>query len=113
MNTLWQDSRYGVRMLLKKPGFTLIVVLTLALGIGANTTIFSALEALILHPFSFPHQDRLVMVYQRKPETGVQRFSMSPGNLHDLQTQSQTVEQFVTMRVEDFDLTGVDSRNGF
>ena len=113
MQTLLQDLRYGVRMLMKKPGFTLIVVLTLALGIGANTTIFSTAESLILHPFSYANQDRLVMVYQRKPELNVQRFSMSPGNLHDLKTNSQTFEQFVTMHVEDFTLTGVDKPDQF
>ncbi len=73
MNSFWQDLRYGARMLMKKPSFTLIAVITLALGIGANTTIFSAAESLILHPFSFANQDRLVMVYQRKPELNVQR----------------------------------------
>ncbi len=113
MNNLWQDLRYGVRMLFKQPGFTLIAVLTLALGIGANTTIFSAAESLILHPFSFANQDRLVMVYQRKPELNVQRFSMSPGNLHDLKTNSQTMEQFVTMHLEEFTLTGVDKPEQF
>jgi hypothetical protein len=60
---MFQDVRFGMRMLLKHKGFTFIAVLTLALGIGANTTIFSAMEALILHPFSFPNQDRLVMIY--------------------------------------------------
>ncbi len=113
MQTLLQDLRYGVRMLMKKPGFTLIVIITLALGIGANTTIFSAAEALILHPFSYSNQDRLVMVYQRKPELKVDRFSMSPGNLQDLKTNSQTFEQFVTMRVEEFTLTGVDKPEHF
>ena len=100
-------------MLMKKPGFTLIAIITLALGIGANTTIFSAVEALILHPFSFANQDRLVMVYQRKPELKVDRFSMSPGNLHDLKTNSQTIEQFVTMQVDEFTLTDVDKPEHF
>src|ERR1700674_542947 len=63
MDAFLKDIRYGIRGLLKRPGFTSIAVLTLALGIGANTTIFSTVDALILHPFSFPNQDRLVVVW--------------------------------------------------
>ena len=68
-----QDFRYGVRMLLKQPGFTFVAVVTLALGIGANTTVFSAMESVILHPFSFPNQNRLVALYERKLDAGTPR----------------------------------------
>jgi putative ABC transport system permease protein len=106
---LWQDLRYGARMLLKNPGFTLIAVLTLALGIGANTTIFSAMESLILHPFSFPNQNRLVVIYERKLDAGIRRGEVTPGSLRDWREQSQTFEQFVSLSGGFFDLTGTDN----
>ena len=105
---MFQDLRFGVRMLLKHPGFTVVAVLTLALGIGTNTTIFSAMESVILHPFSFPNQDRLVVIYQRKLDAGINRYGVSPGDLHDWREHSQTFEQFVSLHGAAFDLTGTD-----
>ena len=103
-----QDLRFGARMLLKQPGFSLIAVLTLALGIGANTTIFSAIESVILHPFSFANQDRLLMIYQRKMDAGINREGVAPASLRDWREQSQTFEQFVSFNAGSFDLTGTD-----
>jgi putative ABC transport system permease protein len=103
-----QDLRFGARMLLKQPGFTLIAVLTLALGIGANTTIFSAIESVILHPFSFPNQNRLLMIYQRTMDAAINREGVAPGSLRDWREQSETFEQFISFSAGSFDLTGTD-----
>ena len=69
VDTFLQDVRYGVRMLRKSPGFTLAAVLTLALGMGANTTIFSTMDAMLLHPLNFPDLDRLVAVSETLPHS--------------------------------------------
>src|SRR5208283_273315 len=65
MSTLLQDLKFGLRMLAKNPGFTAVAVMTLALGIGANTAIFSAVNALLLNPFPFPEPDRIMDVDAR------------------------------------------------
>src|SRR5215475_7445224 len=76
---LLQDLRYGARTLMKKPGFTLIAVITVAAGIAANTTIFSLADALVLRPFNFPNQERLVMVWERgENEGGFDRGTVAP-----------------------------------
>src|SRR5262245_59512506 len=65
LEDLWQDLCYGARMLMKKPGFAFVAVITVAVGIAANTTIFSVADALILRSFRFPNQERLVMAWER------------------------------------------------
>src|SRR5262245_25966845 len=103
---MFQDLRYGARMLLKKPGFTLIAVLAIALGIGAVTTIFSAADATMLRPSSFPNQKRLAVLFERSPEMGITRASVSPGNVIALREQSQTLQEVIITRNRDYTLTG-------
>src|SRR5262245_14209336 len=64
MHAFWQDLRYGARMLWKQPGFTLIAVLTLSLGIGASTAIFSAVNPILFEPLPYPHADRLAVILE-------------------------------------------------
>ena len=105
MQPLWQDLRYGARMLLKRPGFTLIAVITLALGIGANTAIFSVVNGVLLRPLPFKEPDRLVMIREtwlpKFPE-----FSVSPGNFLDWKRQNTVFERLVAFRGASFNLIG-------
>ena len=85
MTSLLQDLRYGLRLLRKHPAFTLMVVVALALGIGANSAIFSVLNAVVLRPLPYPDPDRLIMV-------GYELHELSPGNYIDLKEQNQSFE---------------------
>ena len=108
MESLFQDLRYAVRMLRKSPGFTLVAAITLALGIGANTTIFSAMNAVVFQPFSFQNQDRLVMLWERQSEMGYARGSVAPGNFNDWREQGQTFDQIIAITQNYFDITEGD-----
>jgi putative ABC transport system permease protein len=92
MQTLLQDLRYGVRMLLKHPGFTLIAVCTLALGIGANTAIFSVVNAVLIRPLPFAEPERLVWLWGSTPN-GQRRAAVSPLDFTDYRAQNQSFEQ--------------------
>jgi len=101
---LWDDLRYAFRTLLQQPGVTLIVIVTMGLGIGVNTAIFSSLELLAFRPFDFPNQDRLIAVWERQRETGYARKSVAPGNFADWREQNQTFEELVAIKSSYFDL---------
>ncbi|HSB07966.1 MAG TPA: ABC transporter permease [Blastocatellia bacterium] len=106
MNKLWLDLRYGARMLLKKPAFTLIAVITLALGIGANTAIFSVVYAVLLRPLPYPEPDRLVMLWTRLEKIGLEQNWVSEPEVLDFREQSQLLEGFGVVSGTSFVLTG-------
>ena len=108
MDSLLRDLVLSARSFLKQPGFTLIAVLTLALGIAANTTIFSTLDALILHPFSFPNQERLLVLWEQNLAVGTRRGSVAPGNFTDWREQTRACEQIVAIDQMSFDLGGAN-----
>ncbi|HEV2342427.1 MAG TPA: ABC transporter permease [Candidatus Acidoferrales bacterium] len=92
LETLWQDVKYAVRMLRKAPGFTAVSVLTLALGIGANTAIFSIVNAVLLRPLPYPNPDRLIRVFFNEPGVGLRDVRFSKPELDDLLTRSGVFE---------------------
>src|ERR1043165_3303625 len=94
METLWQDLRYGIRMLTKRPGFTLVAIITLALGIGPNTAIFSVVNAVLLKPLPYKDPARLVSIESLGMQEGkYQSIPASPADFWDWKDQSKTFEQ--------------------
>jgi putative ABC transport system permease protein len=106
MRTLFQDLRYGARTLWKRPGFTLVAVLTLALGIGANTAIFSVVNAVLLKPLPYRDPARLVQVWEHKAREGGEQDTISPQNFEDWRAQSSSFEAMSAYEYESFVLTG-------
>jgi len=105
MSALWQDVRYGMRMLAKNPGFTAVAVLTLALGIGANTAIFSVVNAVLLRPLPYKDPDRLVMVFETEPQ--LSRAPVTPPDYFDWTEQNQVFESMAAGTQGLGSLTGV------
>jgi putative ABC transport system permease protein len=101
-----QDVRYALRMLIRRPGITAIAVLTLALGIGANTAIFSAVNAVLLRPLPYAHADRLVMLYEKRLKEGVLDNVVSPADFIDWSKRNTSFDALAGYASTTVDLTG-------
>ena len=108
MNHWLQDFRYAARMLRKKLVLTVVIVASLAIGIGANSAVFSVVDALLLRPLPYPHPDRLAAIWLHSPAIGILRDWPSPGQYIDIQNQNHSFEQMALAQSRTFTLTGRD-----
>ena len=106
METLLKDIRYGVRGLIKRPGFTAIALITLALGIGANTAIFSVVNAVLLRPLQFKDPEQLVIVWEEATFAGFPRNTPAPANYFDWKNQNQSFSDMAASAEVSFNITG-------
>src|SRR5271154_2016154 len=106
MENLLQDVRYGLRMLVKKPTFTIVAVLTLALGVGANTAIFSIVNAVLLRSLPFHNPDRLVRIYFNNPGVGLRDVPFSVPEFDDLRTRTDVFEDVSVIVLGPTNVTG-------
>jgi predicted permease len=104
MMNFWQDVRFGLRVLLKNPAFTAIAVLTLALGIGANTALFSVVNGVLLNPLPFPNPDQLISLYGKTAQ--FDQGSISYPNFLDWQKDNHSFSSLGAFRTEEYNLTG-------
>src|SRR6201981_2723544 len=106
MTGMLQDIRYALRQFRKNPGFTAVGVLTLALGIGANTAIFSVVNAVLLRPLPYKDADRLVMLWQQNPHRGWFQNNVSGANFLDWKKQNHVFTDMAAFESNSFNLSG-------
>src|SRR2546423_3450388 len=106
METIIRDVRYGVRSLLKRPGFTFVALITLALGIGANTAIFSVVNAVLLRPLPFKNPDRLMMVWERRENSHAANLPVSGHEFVAWKERSHSFDALALIQPDGFNLTG-------
>jgi putative ABC transport system permease protein len=106
LEDFFRDIRYGIRALRRTPGFTMVAVLTLALGIGANTAIFSVVNTVLLKPLPYPNAERLVFVWERNTAIGKDRDLAAPPNYQDWKAQNAVFDHLGAYRYGGFSLTG-------
>ena len=108
MATLIKDLQYALRLLRRNPGFTLTAVLTLGLGIGVNTAIFSVVNATLLRPLPFPHPERIVAVQNQYKALGLDSAAAAVADYVDYRKQKQIFEEVAAVTGANLNLTGVD-----
>lgn len=108
MRTIGLETRYAIRSLMKRPGLTALVVLTLAFGIGANAAVFAMIDALMLRPFTFPDVDRIVVVAETSPQEIFKKETSSPANFLDWKRQTRSIEWLAAMEWWDVNIVGRD-----
>ena len=106
METVWQDIRYGVRMLVKHRLTTLVCIAALALGIGANTAMFSVAEAFLLRPVPFENASRFVALVDSRPAQNVDMNSIAPATYFEWRDQAGSFEQMAAYHWDSINLTG-------
>src|SRR5258705_246138 len=106
LETLFQDIRYGIRGLIHRPGFTVIAVVTLALGIGANTAIFSVVNTVLLRPLPYREPDSLVMIWGNFRSLNMMRLGASAAEFADFKSQSTVFAELAAFQQTSFNLTG-------
>src|ERR1700739_1397526 len=109
MRNLLQDLRFGFRMILRNPGFAAVAIIVLALGIGANTAIFSVVNGVILRPLPYPESDQLVRIWHTPPQKnfpGMNRFSVSAANFVDWKNQNHSFENMAMYSFTHADMPG-------
>jgi putative ABC transport system permease protein len=106
MESLFQDLRFGARMLIKQPGFTLIAVLTLGLGIGASTAIFSIVNGVLLRPLPFAQPERIVMLWENNAKDGIERDDVSPANFLDWRDRNRSFAELASANPYSLDYQG-------
>src|ERR1044071_9125443 len=108
LKDLWQDLRYAARVLLKRPGFTLVAVATLTLGVGATSAIFSVVNSVLLRPLPYRDSGRLVQVWENNLKRGWTRDTVSPLNFEDWEAQNRSLEAVSAYEYDGLGLSGGD-----
>ena len=106
MNDLAQDIRHSIRRLFKSPGFALAAIVTLGLGIGANTAIFSVVYGVVVNPLPYPEADRLLTMWHTAPGADIARLGLSFGTYHHYKKHNRTFDEMAAYQPTSFNLTG-------